>query len=406
MEVAEPKAEAETKVEEEPMEEAEAETKPEAEEESKAEAEKEAEEKPTNAEEEVDVEVKTVEKSEVNKDEDDSINIMLGEDEDNLFDDEKKDKDEPSRNLLATLPKTASPPRPETAPVVTPFTSKDTISLASRNNKAPSENSSMRVAVDESESVCTQESLEAAKDDKSQVQSVEQSKNGDDSGSLWVSGLSNTIRAMDLKNKFAEYGKVAGAKVVSSARTPGARCYGYVTMGTVEEALKCVAELNKTELNGKVISVERDKKGSSAPPKASSSSSQRRSSQESKPKDEGAKTDEARTSTSKDDTNDDSKKSGETENADKSKRSPDRHHRGRSREAYSRQRSRDHLGRSRSPIRYPRTPSDRGPSDRGPSDRAPSSSHEGPSGRRPVHERLSAKSPVRDDKPKPGVMTF
>merc|ERR1719507_605577 len=367
-------------------------------------------------------------KNETIKDEDDSINIMLGEDEDNLFDEDKKDKDESSRNLLATLPKTASPPPPETAPAVKPFPSRDTISLASRNNKAPSENSSMRVAIDESESVCTQESLEAAKDDKSQVQSVEQSKNGDasakekenaktasaaasssgksddsgnDSCSLWVSGLSNTIRAMDLKNKFAEYGKVAGAKVVSSARTPGARCYGYVTMGTVEEALKCVAELNKTELNGKVISVERDKKGSSAPPKASSSSSQRRSSQESKPKDEGAKTDEARTSTSKDDTNDDSKKSGETENADKPKRSPDRHHRGRSREAYSRQRSRDHLGRSRSPIRYPRAPSDRGPSDRG-----PSSSHEGPSGRRPVHERLSAKSPVRDDKPKPGVMTF
>merc|ERR1719288_323198 len=145
------------------MEDAEAEPKPEAEEESKAEVEKEAEERPTNAEEEVDAEVKTVEKSEVNKDEDDSINIMLGEDEDNLFDDEKKDKDEPSRNLLATLPKTASPPRPETAPVVTPFTSKDTISLASRNNKAPSENSSMRVAIDESESVGTQESLEDQK---------------------------------------------------------------------------------------------------------------------------------------------------------------------------------------------------------------------------------------------------
>merc|ERR1719203_2233289 len=195
-------------------------------------------------------------KNETIKDEDDSINIMLGEDEDNLFDEDKKDKDESSRNLLATLPKTASAPPPETAPVVKPFTSRDTISLASRNNKAPAENSSMRVAIDESESVCTQESLEAAKDDKSQVQSVEQSKNGDasakekenaktasaaasgsgksddsgnDSCSLWVSGLSNTIRAMDLKNKFAEYGKVAGAKVVSSARTPGARCYGYVT---------------------------------------------------------------------------------------------------------------------------------------------------------------------------------
>merc|ERR1719422_2179938 len=285
-------------------------------------------------------------KSEVNKDEDDSINIMLGEDEDNLFDDEKK---EPSRNLLATLPKTASPPRPETAPVVTPFTSKDTISLASRNNKAPSENSSMRVAIDESESVGTQESVGDGKDDKSK--DAESSKNGDasakekesangkseegenESCALWVSGLSNTVRAMDLKNTFAKYGKVTGAKVVSSARTPGARCYGYVTMGTVEEALKCMSELNKTELNGKVITIERDKKGSSGmPPKPSSNSS--RSSQDSKPKSEATKSEEDSSKTEKKDeprkSTDRSATSDEKTKRSRSRdRSRDREHRGR-----------------------------------------------------------------------------
>merc|ERR1712083_1146961 len=155
-----------TKDEEEPMEEEAVESKPEeAEEESKPEVEKEAkveaeteleaetEKEPMEeAESKPEVETKNEEEAEPKpeeetKDEDDSINIMLG-DEDLTFDDDGKDKS----NLLATLPKTASPPRPETAPVVTPFTSKDTISLASRNNKAPSENSSMRVAIDESES--------------------------------------------------------------------------------------------------------------------------------------------------------------------------------------------------------------------------------------------------------------
>ena len=107
--------------------------------------------------------------------EDDSINIMLGEDEDNLFDEDKKEKEDAASSLMDTLPKTASPPRPETAPVVQPFTSKDTISMASRSNKAPSENSSMRVAVDESESVGTQESLEG-KDDKAAQQQAQQLK--------------------------------------------------------------------------------------------------------------------------------------------------------------------------------------------------------------------------------------
>ncbi|KAL3201973.1 hypothetical protein MRX96_012235 [Rhipicephalus microplus] len=53
--------------------------------------------------------------------------------------------------------------------------------------------------------------------------------------------------------------KVVAAKIVTNARTPGARCYGFITMGTVEEATKCVQNLNSTELHGKTISVEKTK---------------------------------------------------------------------------------------------------------------------------------------------------
>ena len=51
--------------------------------------------------------------------------------------------------------------------------------------------------------------------------------------------------------------KEVGAKVVTNARSPGARCYGFVTMSTVEEATKCINNLHKTELHGKMISVEK-----------------------------------------------------------------------------------------------------------------------------------------------------
>ena len=51
--------------------------------------------------------------------------------------------------------------------------------------------------------------------------------------------------------------KVVGAKVVTNARSPGARCYGFVTMSTAEEATKCINHLHKTELHGKMISVEK-----------------------------------------------------------------------------------------------------------------------------------------------------
>ncbi|XP_072295232.1 scaffold attachment factor B1 [Eucyclogobius newberryi] len=79
------------------------------------------------------------------------------------------------------------------------------------------------------------------------------------SRNLWVSGLASTTRATDLKTLFSKYGKVVGAKVVTNAKSPGARCYGFVTMSTIEEATMCISHLHRTELHGRMISVERAK---------------------------------------------------------------------------------------------------------------------------------------------------
>ncbi|XP_077573267.1 scaffold attachment factor B1 isoform X2 [Stigmatopora nigra] len=79
------------------------------------------------------------------------------------------------------------------------------------------------------------------------------------SRNLWVSGLASTTRATDLKTLFSKHGKVVGAKVVTNAKSPGARCYGFVTMSSTDEAAKCVSHLHRTELHGKMISVERAK---------------------------------------------------------------------------------------------------------------------------------------------------
>ncbi|KAL5289673.1 SLTM family protein [Megaselia abdita] len=79
------------------------------------------------------------------------------------------------------------------------------------------------------------------------------------SRNLWISGLSSITRASDLKLIFSKYGKVIGAKVVTNTRTPGTRCYGYVTMSSVSEATRCIQHLHCTELHGRIISVERTK---------------------------------------------------------------------------------------------------------------------------------------------------
>ncbi|XP_021361650.1 scaffold attachment factor B2-like isoform X4 [Mizuhopecten yessoensis] len=131
-------------------------------------------------------------------------------------------------------------------------------------------------AADKKEENDTSKSASSSTPAKSSTASKDPKK--DEKGSsgagrnLWVSGLSSSTRATDLKALFSKHGKVVGAKVVTNARSPGSKCYGFVTMSTADEATKCIQHLHRTELHGKMISVERAKnepgaqvKGATAP---------------------------------------------------------------------------------------------------------------------------------------------
>ncbi|XP_075431914.1 SAFB-like transcription modulator isoform X1 [Ascaphus truei] len=85
------------------------------------------------------------------------------------------------------------------------------------------------------------------------------STSGSSTRNLWVSGLSSNTKAADLKNLFGKYGKVLSAKVVTNARSPGAKCYGIVTMSSSADVSRCISHLHKTELHGQQISVEKVK---------------------------------------------------------------------------------------------------------------------------------------------------
>ncbi|XP_043934823.1 SAFB-like transcription modulator isoform X2 [Protopterus annectens] len=87
-------------------------------------------------------------------------------------------------------------------------------------------------------------------------------KGGASSGSarnIWISGLSSNTKAADLKNLFGKYGKVLAAKVVTNAKSPGAKCYGIVTMSSSAEVTRCTTHLHHTELHGQQISLEKVK---------------------------------------------------------------------------------------------------------------------------------------------------
>ncbi len=61
----------------------------------------------------------------------------------------------------------------------------------------------------------------------------------------------------DPESQDAECCQVVGAKIVTNARSPGAKFFGCVTMASVEEADNCIENLNQTLLHGKHITVEK-----------------------------------------------------------------------------------------------------------------------------------------------------
>ncbi|XP_017909764.1 PREDICTED: SAFB-like transcription modulator isoform X3 [Capra hircus] len=104
----------------------------------------------------------------------------------------------------------------------------------------------------------SKDSKTSSKDEKGSTISASGSS-GSSTKNIWVSGLSSNTKAADLKNLFGKYGKVLSAKVVTNARSPGAKCYGIVTMSSSTEVSRCIAHLHRTELHGQLISVEKVK---------------------------------------------------------------------------------------------------------------------------------------------------
>ena len=119
----------------------------------------------------------------------------------------------------------------------------------------------MRVNPDESQSVASHDSGDGIVTEGDKNDTEQNNVNDKDELSnirnLWISGLSSNTKAADLKSVFSAYGKVSGAKIMTNSRAAGARCFGYVSMNNAEEADTCIQKLNRSELGGRLIVVEK-----------------------------------------------------------------------------------------------------------------------------------------------------
>ncbi|GBE79131.1 Transformer-2 beta [Sparassis crispa] len=73
---------------------------------------------------------------------------------------------------------------------------------------------------------------------------------------LGVFGLSIRTTERDLDDEFSRFGRVEKVVIVYDQRSDRSRGFGFITMSTVDEASRCIKELNGVDLNGRRIRVD------------------------------------------------------------------------------------------------------------------------------------------------------
>lgn len=75
------------------------------------------------------------------------------------------------------------------------------------------------------------------------------------SNKLYVGGLPYSVTDGQLEEIFSHHGSVQSARVISDKFTGRSRGFGFVEMGTTEEAQKAMAALNGSQLEGRTLVV-------------------------------------------------------------------------------------------------------------------------------------------------------
>jgi len=73
--------------------------------------------------------------------------------------------------------------------------------------------------------------------------------------SIYVGNLSYTTTEDDLREAFAQYGKVSGVNIVKDRETGRPRGFAFVEMADGQEASTAIKELNLREISGRSITV-------------------------------------------------------------------------------------------------------------------------------------------------------
>ena len=72
---------------------------------------------------------------------------------------------------------------------------------------------------------------------------------------LYVGNLSYNVTSADLNTMFTPHGQVQSAEVIQDRESGRSKGFGFVQMGTDEEAQKAIADLNEFQVGGRSLTV-------------------------------------------------------------------------------------------------------------------------------------------------------
>ena len=75
------------------------------------------------------------------------------------------------------------------------------------------------------------------------------------STNIYVGNLTFETNSADLENLFAQHGEVKSANVITDRDTGRSRGFGFVEMGTSEEATAAINSLNGKNVDGRDLTV-------------------------------------------------------------------------------------------------------------------------------------------------------
>ena len=72
---------------------------------------------------------------------------------------------------------------------------------------------------------------------------------------IYIGGLAREVDDQDLRDAFEAFGQVTSTKVIKDRYTGMSRGFGFVEMGTDDEAQAAIAALNGQDSNGRALTV-------------------------------------------------------------------------------------------------------------------------------------------------------